>query len=134
MLVSQQKCCFVAVSILLDFSPFHKIFENVTCLPPSDFIKGVNQSVIKPHFNMKKLRDIINRSHATSTLAGVMLAATLAITFWFATAPKASAGDSCTLCHKHTATIVVECGSLDYRRHIDHGDTIGACLTPAGNQ
>jgi hypothetical protein len=83
---------------------------------------------------MKKLRDIINRSKSISTSVGVMLATALAVTFWFATAPKASAGDSCTLCHKNTATIVVECGSLEFRRHIDHGDTVGACVTPSGNQ
>ena len=59
---------------------------------------------------MKKLRNIINRSSLVSTAAGVMLATALAITFWFATAPKASAGD-CVLCHKHTLTITVVCGS-----------------------
>jgi hypothetical protein len=83
---------------------------------------------------MKKLRDIINRSRSISTSVGIMLATALAVSFWFATAPKASAGTNCTLCHKNTLTITVVCGSLDYRRHIDHGDTIGACVTPTGNQ
>jgi hypothetical protein len=82
---------------------------------------------------MKKLRDIKNRFSSISTLAGIVFATALATAFWFATAPKASAGD-CTLCHKNTTTITVVCGSLDYRRHIDHGDTIGACVTPSGNQ
>ena len=83
---------------------------------------------------MKKLRDIINRSSSISTSAGIILATAAAVAFWFATAPKASAGDSVQLCHKHTLTITVENGSLEYRRHIDHGDTIGACVTPTGNQ
>ena len=83
---------------------------------------------------MKKLRNIINRSSSLSTSAGVILATALAVTFWFATAPKASAGDNCTLCHKNTLTINVECGSLEFRRHVDHGDTPGACVTPSGNQ
>jgi hypothetical protein len=82
---------------------------------------------------MKKLREIINRSGSISTSAGIILATALATSFWFATAPKASAAD-CTICHKRTSTLVVECGSIDYRRHIDHGDTNGACVTPTGNQ
>jgi hypothetical protein len=77
---------------------------------------------------MKKLRDIKNRFSSLSTATGIMLATALAIGFWFATAPKASAGDSVQLCHKHTLTITVENGSLEYRRHIDHGDTIGPCV------
>ena len=80
---------------------------------------------------MKKLRDIKNRF---GTSVGIMLAMASAITFWFATAPKASAGSNVQLCHKNTLTITVEFGSLDYRRHIDHGDTNGACVTPTGNQ
>ena len=35
--------------------------------------------------------------------------------------------DQCTVCHKHTATLTLECGSLEYHRHLDHGDTAGAC-------
>jgi hypothetical protein len=35
--------------------------------------------------------------------------------------------DQCTVCHKRTATLTFDCGSLEYRRHLDHGDTVGAC-------
>ena len=79
---------------------------------------------------MKKLRDIKNRF---GSLVGIMLAIASAITFWFATAPKASAGNTVTLCHKLTTDIAVEFGSIDYRRHIDHGDTQGSC-NPTGTQ
>ena len=75
---------------------------------------------------MKRLHDFVNRSSAISTSAGLLMTAILAIAFWFVTAPRASATD-CTLCHKRTLTITVVCGSLDYQRHIGHGDTIGAC-------
>ena len=33
----------------------------------------------------------------------------------------------CTVCHKHTLTLLLECGSLEYQRHLDHGDSVGAC-------
>ncbi len=36
-------------------------------------------------------------------------------------------GKSCIICHKHTLTLSLECGSLEYQRHLDHGDTVGAC-------
>ena len=33
----------------------------------------------------------------------------------------------CSVCHKHTVTLSLTCGSLEYRRHLDHGDTVGTC-------
>jgi hypothetical protein len=33
----------------------------------------------------------------------------------------------CSVCHKQTTTITVPCNSLEYRTHLDHGDTPGAC-------
>ena len=38
-----------------------------------------------------------------------------------------SVTSECTVCHKHTQTITLPCSSMDYRRHLDHGDSIGAC-------
>ena len=75
---------------------------------------------------MKKVLNALHHNSLLSTSLIAVLATVSAVAFWFATAPKASAAD-CTLCHKRTLTITVECGSLDYRRHIDHGDTVGAC-------
>ncbi len=75
---------------------------------------------------MKRLQDLADRSRPVATLSALLAAAALASAFWFATSPRASATD-CTLCHKRVLTITVVCGSMDYQRHIDHGDTIGPC-------
>jgi hypothetical protein len=37
--------------------------------------------------------------------------------------------NECTVCHKHTTTITLPCGSLELRRHLDHGDPPGACIS-----
>ena len=36
----------------------------------------------------------------------------------------------CVVCHKHTMTITLPCNSMEYRRHLDHGDSVGA--SPSG--
>ena len=36
-------------------------------------------------------------------------------------------GGNCTICHKGVQTLTLPCNSLDYRRHLDHGDTLGTC-------
>ncbi len=46
---------------------------------------------------------------------------------WFVAAPLAEAQGQCTVCHKRTTTLTFACGSIDYRRHIDHGDPMMAC-------
>ncbi len=33
----------------------------------------------------------------------------------------------CQVCHKHALTLTLPCDSLEYRRHLDHGDTPGVC-------
>jgi sugar lactone lactonase YvrE len=35
--------------------------------------------------------------------------------------------ENCTICHKGVQTLTLPCGSLEYRRHKDHGDTDGPC-------
>jgi hypothetical protein len=40
--------------------------------------------------------------------------------------------EQCTVCHKHTTTITLPCNSMEYRRHLDHGDSVGACPSVAG--
>ncbi len=37
----------------------------------------------------------------------------------------------CTVCHKHT-TLTLPCNSLEYQRHLGHGDPLGPCPTPTG--
>jgi large repetitive protein len=46
----------------------------------------------------------------------------------------AAPAEECTVCHKRGQTLVVPCGSKDYRRHLDHGDTIGACPSGGGRE
>ena len=48
------------------------------------------------------------------------------VSLWFATARPAQAV-VVQVCHKRVETISVVFGSLDYRRHKDHGDTDGPC-------
>jgi hypothetical protein len=38
---------------------------------------------------------------------------------------------SCTVCHKGYATLTYPCGSAEYARHRDHGDTQGPCRLQA---
>ena len=35
--------------------------------------------------------------------------------------------NECTVCHKRTATLTLPCNSLEYQRHLGHGDTAGPC-------
>jgi len=56
--------------------------------------------------------------------ASLIVASVVAL--WLATAPRAEAV-TVQICHKKVLTVSVIFGSLDYRRHKDHGDTDGAC-------
>lgn len=83
---------------------------------------------------MKKLVSLPYPATSVAASFGLMLAATLAATFWFASGPSGQAQAQCTVCHKRTSTLTFACNSLDYRRHLDHGDTMGACsMTPVEN-
>ena len=39
----------------------------------------------------------------------------------------------CCVCHKGL-TLSLICGSLEYRRHVDHGDTLGTCQNTTGKR
>jgi hypothetical protein len=89
---------------------------------------------------MKKLRAIATKSKSIATPAGLTFIAMLAVAFWFSTSPSGLAQEqtggvsTCSVCHKRTTTMTFDCSSLDYRRHLDHGDTMGACgVTPVEN-
>lgn len=83
---------------------------------------------------MKMLRNVIKHHRSLSTSVAAIMATVLAVAFWFATSPRALAAN-CTICHKRTSTLTVVCGSPDQARHLDHGDTNGACgVTPSGNK
>jgi hypothetical protein len=66
---------------------------------------------------------------AIRTPAILIVAATLAVTFWFMASSTglAVSPNQCTVCHKRTTTLVLACNSLEYQRHIDHGDPATAC-------
>jgi hypothetical protein len=40
--------------------------------------------------------------------------------------------DECTVCHKRSKTLVLPCSSMEYHRHLDHGDSVGACPNGVG--
>jgi hypothetical protein len=64
------------------------------------------------------------------------LAAVLAGAFWAVTASSSLAAPGpplCTVCHKRTSTQQYPCNSLEYRRHVDHGDQTNACATPTSS-
>jgi hypothetical protein len=83
---------------------------------------------------MKKLVSLRNRAKPMAATVAFLTAATLAVAFWFSTTPSGIAQAQCTVCHKRTQTLTFPCASLDYRRHLDHGDTMGACrVTPTEN-
>jgi len=83
---------------------------------------------------MKKLVSLGNRATPVAASVGLMVAVTLAVAFWFTTTPSGQAQAQCTVCHKRTQTLTFPCNSLDYRRHLDHGDPMSACnVTPTDN-
>jgi len=71
---------------------------------------------------------IIQRS-AVSTLALLGFTASLAVIFSLAVSSTGLAGGppTCDVCHKRTTTFTLPCASLEYRRHLDHGDPPMAC-------
>jgi len=85
---------------------------------------------------MKKLIAGGKETKALKLSLGLGLGASLALAFWFATNPNvfAQEGGTCTVCHKRTQNLSFPCNSLEYRRHLDHGDTMGNCqVTPVTN-
>lgn len=71
---------------------------------------------------------------ALRTSGMVLIVAAIASVFWFVTSSASIAGGppQCTFCHKLTTTMTLACGDLEYRRHLDHGDTMGACGASPG--
>ena len=61
------------------------------------------------------------------TRAIIVTAASLAMTFWFLSNPSAVAGNTCMVCHRRVDTLTLACNSLEYQRHLDHGDPPDAC-------
>ena len=76
------------------------------------------------------------RTHQPLTSAGLLAVTLLSAIFWLVTNALASPKQViCTLCHRRTTTIMLPCDGLEYQRHLDHGDSMGACMiTPPVNQ
>lgn len=52
----------------------------------------------------------------------------------FSTSVSRADENDCVVCHKRTQTLTLACNSLEYRRHIDHGDPMMACQgSPTGD-
>lgn len=86
---------------------------------------------------MKKIIATGKQKNALTLSLGLSLGGSLALAFWFATSPNALGQDGngmCPLCHKGSQNLSIPCGTLEYRRHVDHGDRIGGCdVTPVSN-
>lgn len=80
---------------------------------------------------MKKFLQLFNsfpNEQQMRTRALILLTASLAAVFWSLSIPSALAGtNNCVVCHKRTQTIFLACNSLEYRRHLDHGDPPTPC-------
>ena len=83
---------------------------------------------------MKKLIAVAAQQRSIATPIGLIILMALAVAFWFSASQGLAQGTNCTVCHKRTTTLTFPCSSLDYRRHIDHGDPMRPCdVTPVSN-
>jgi len=85
---------------------------------------------------MKKLLSVAAAKSRIPTPVSMIGCALMAVTFWsiFTTAGIAQ-DPQCTVCHKRSTTLTFSCADSEYARHLDHGDTMGACgVTPPNNQ
>ncbi|HEY0368019.1 MAG TPA: hypothetical protein VGC85_00350 [Chthoniobacterales bacterium] len=74
------------------------------------------------------MKKYVSASPRATSVAGFMAATIAAAAFWLATSSAIHAqGTMCSVCHKRTQTIQLPCDSLDYRRHLDHGDPAHGC-------
>lgn len=73
---------------------------------------------------------LLPRPASSFSLRPLLLFLTTVLTaaLWLLAGNKGMATpDQCTVCHKNTTTYTFSCASLEYQRHLDHGDTMGAC-------
>ncbi len=80
---------------------------------------------------MKNFPTFVHSFFAKQTFAkrlSIVLALALAAGFCAFSASVGRADDNqCVVCHKRMQTLTLACNSLEYRRHIDHGDPMMAC-------
>ncbi|HEX8279892.1 MAG TPA: hypothetical protein VF551_00830 [Chthoniobacterales bacterium] len=84
---------------------------------------------------MNKLLFVRQEATRLARPLALLVLGSLSVAFWVAATPSGLAqGGGCTVCHKRTTPITLSCTSLEYRRHVDHGDTLGPCeVTPTQN-
>ena len=79
---------------------------------------------------MKSIR-YLDSCPQVSISALFMIVVGVAASFWFLTSSSGLATpNQCTFCHKRTTPMTLACNDSEYQRHLDHGDTVGACMTP----
>ncbi len=80
---------------------------------------------------MKTLVAVILKAatHASRSPYLLFVAALFTLAFWFLISSPAFAGvaTNCQVCHNRNRTLTYLCDSIEYQRHLDHGDPATAC-------
>ena len=80
-----------------------------------------------PMKNPRTSRSVIGK-HLIKSSPFFFASALLGVASWLVTGATGVAGPNlCDVCHKNSLTLTFACNSLDYRRHLDHGDPPHAC-------
>ena len=67
-------------------------------------------------------------NHLRRAVQAVLFASATVLAVLTVLPPQIEAqSNQCTVCHKRRDTLVLTCGSPEYIRHKDHGDTDGPC-------
>src|SRR4051794_37287649 len=78
--------------------------------------------------NLQRFLRSTARRYGVRTPLAIILALGSTISFWFSVVPASAAPPAlCPVCHKHVATLMLPCGGIAIRRHLDHGDPPMAC-------
>lgn len=91
---------------------------------------GVTAAATRPAENRSFMNHTISLRSLTIFRLPALCGGTaaLAMAFCFLTSSRGIAGvNLCNVCHKRTVTVTLACNSLDYQRHLDHGDPQRAC-------
>ena len=104
------------------------------CLPTESFPRRKERQIPTP---MKTLSLLGRSAQAQLTKAPALFAITAALAagLWLVTGGSSLATPNvCMVCHKNTTTLTFACNSLEYQRHLDHGDPANACAMSSTDQ
>lgn len=77
--------------------------------------------------HMKNPR-FFSKKHIRESTAVFLSLTLLTTASWFLGAREVTGGTlTCQVCHNRTRTLTYDCLSIDYQKHLDHGDPMGAC-------